>query len=274
MSTSKNRLSLILQNGLLAIWSIFALFPLLWMMILTFKSDAEMYTTTFVFTPTLENYKAVLLQSDYLAYMKDSLIISAGAVIISVIAGVPAAYALARYNFKKKEDIAFQILSFKFAPEILVVLPLFMIYQKLGIYDTYFGLIWVYQLISMPLLIWVVRGYFEDISVEIEYAAQVDGYSWYQIFFKNLIPLIKPGMVSAALLAFIFAWNSFTFPLMLAGTKIQPITVAITKYLGTDSAHYGQLAVAAAVSALPAIIFALCIQKHLVRGLSFGAVKG
>lgn len=274
MSTSKNRLSLILQNGLLAIWSIFALFPLLWMMLLTFKSDAEMYTTTFVFTPTLENYKAVLLQSDYLAYMRDSLIISAGAVIISVLAGVPAAYALARYNFKKKEDIAFQILSFKFAPEILVVLPLFMIYQKLGIYDTYFGLIWVYQLISMPLLIWVVRGYFEDISVEIEYAAQVDGYSWYQIFFKNLIPLIKPGMVSAALLAFIFAWNSFTFPLMLAGTKIQPITVAITKYLGTDSAHYGQLAVAAAVSALPAIIFALCIQKHLVRGLSFGAVKG
>ena len=274
MSTSKNRLSLILQNGLLAIWAVFALFPLIWMMLLTFKSDAEMYTTTFIFTPTLENYKAVLLQSDYLMYMKDSLIISAGAVIISVVAGVPAAYALARYNFKKKEDIAFQILSFKFAPEILVVLPLFMIYQKLGIYDTYFGLIWVYQLISMPLLIWVVRGYFEDISVEIEYAAQVDGYSWYQIFFKNLIPLIKPGMVSAPLLAFIFAWNSFTFPLMLAGTTIQPITVAITKYLGTDSAHYGQLAVAAAISALPAIVFAICIQKHLVRGLSFGAVKG
>ena len=144
-----------------------------------------------------------------------------GAVIVSVVAGVPAAYALARYNFKKKEDIAFQILSFKFAPEILVVLPLFMIYQMLGIYDSYFGLIWVYQLISMPLLIWVVRGYFEDISVEIEYAAQVDGYSWYQIFFKNLIPLIKPGLVSAALLAFIFAWNCFTFPLMLGGTNVQ-----------------------------------------------------
>lgn len=132
----------------------------------------------------------------------------------------------------------------------------------------------MYQLISMPLLIWVVRGYFEDISVEIEYAAQVDGYSWYQIFFKNLVPLIKPGLVSAALLAFIFAWNCFTFPLMLGGTNVQPITVAITKFLGTDSAHYGQLAVAATISALPAIIFALCIQKHLVRGLSFGAVKG
>ncbi|MBM6948791.1 carbohydrate ABC transporter permease [Mordavella massiliensis] len=274
MNTASKRLGRIVQNGLLIIYAIFALFPLVWMLILSIKSDAEMYTTTFVFSPTLENYKAVLLESDYLQYMLDSLIVAGGAVIVSVVAGVPAAYALARYNFKKKEDIAFQILSFKFAPEILVVLPLFMIYQMLGIYDSYFGLIWVYQLISMPLLIWVVRGYFEDISVEIEYAAQVDGYNWYQIFFKNLIPLIKPGLVSAALLAFIFAWNCFTFPLMLGGTNVQPITVAITKFLGTDSAHYGQLAVAATISALPAIIFALCIQKHLVRGLSFGAVKG
>ena len=274
MNTASKRLGRIVQNGLLIIYAIFALFPLIWMLILSIKSDAEMYTTTFIFSPTLDNYKAVLLESDYLQYMLDSLIVAGGAVIVSVVAGVPAAYVLARYNFKKKEDIAFQILSFKFAPEILVVLPLFMIYQMLGIYDSYFGLIWVYQLISMPLLIWVVRGYFEDISVEIEYAAQVDGYSWYQIFFKNLIPLIKPGLVSAALLAFIFAWNCFTFPLMLGGTNVQPITVAITKFLGTDSAHYGQLAVAATISALPAIIFALCIQKHLVRGLSFGAVKG
>lgn len=274
MSTGKKRLGLVVQNLLLVIYAIFALFPLIWMLILSIKSDAQMYTTTFVFTPTLENYKAVLLESDYVQYMIDSLIVAGGAVVVSVIAGVPAAYALARYNFKKKEDIAFQILSFKFAPEILVVLPLFMIFQKIGIYDSYFGLIWVYQLICMPLLIWVVRGYFEDISVEIEHAAQVDGYSWYQIFFKMLVPLIKPGLVSAALLAFIFAWNSFTFPLILAGTNVQPITVAITKFLGTDSAHYGQLAVAATVSALPAIIFALCIQKHLVRGLSFGAVKG
>lgn len=264
----------VIQIVLLAIYALFALFPLFWMVLISFKSDAQMFTTTFLFNPTLDNYKEVLFNSEYLSFFKDSLIVSAGAVLVSVLVGVPAAYALARYDFPKKEDIAFQILSFKFAPEVLVVLPLFMIYQKLGLYDSYFGLIWVYQLISMPLLIWVVRGYFEDISVEIEHAAQVDGYSWWQIFFKNLVPLIKPGLVSAALLAFIFAWNDFTFPLMLAGTKIQPITVAVTKYLGTDTTHYGQLAVAATISALPSVIFALCIQKHLVRGLSFGAVKG
>lgn len=274
MKKGKSHLLIFIMNFLLIIYAIFALFPLFWMVLISFKADTEVFTTTFVFNPTLENYKEVLLRSDYARYIIDSLLVSGGAVVVSVIAGVPAAYALARYNFPRKEELAFQILSFKFAPEILVVLPLFMIYQKLGLYDSYFGLIWVYQLISLPLLIWVVRGYFEDISVEIEYAAQVDGYSWYQIFFKMLLPLIKPGLVSSALLAFIFAWNSFTFPLILASNKVYPITVAVTKYLGTDSARYGQLAVAATVSAIPAIVFALSIQKHLVRGLSFGAVKG
>ena len=262
------------MNVLLIIYAVFALFPLVWMIMISFKSDTEVFSTTFLFHPTLSNYQAVLLRSDYGRYILDSVIVSGGAVLVSIVVGVPAAYALARYQFPKKEDLAFQILSYKFAPEILVVLPLFMIYQKIGLYDTYVGLIWVYQLISLPLLIWVVRGYFEDISVEIEYAAQVDGYTWYQIFFKMLVPLIKPGLVSSALLAFIFAWNCFTFPLILSSNKVYPVTVAIMKYLGTDSAHYGQLAVASTVSALPAVIFALCIQKHLVRGLSFGAVKG
>ena len=167
MKTGKNKGLTILLNVLLAIYAVFALFPLIWMVILSFKPDAQMFNTTFIFSPTLDDYRTVLFRSDYPRYMRDSLIVSALAVVVSVIVGVPAAYALARYDFKKKEDIAFQILSFKFAPEILVVLPLFMIYQKLHLYDTYLGLIWVYQLISMPLLIWVVRGYFEDISVEI-----------------------------------------------------------------------------------------------------------
>ncbi|MBN2859825.1 MAG: carbohydrate ABC transporter permease, partial [Sphaerochaetaceae bacterium] len=203
------------RNLLLALWTLFALFPIFWMVLITFKSDSQMFNTTFLFNPTFENYEAVLFKTDYFKAFLDNIIVSAGAVLVSVLVGVPAAYALARFDFKKKEDLAFTILSFKFAPEILVILPLFMIYQKIGVYDTYFGLIWVYQLITMPLLIWVVRGYFEDISVEIEQAAKLDGYRWWEIFLKILLPLIKPGLVSSALLAFIFAWNSFTFPLLL-----------------------------------------------------------
>ncbi len=262
------------RNLILLVFASFSLFPLIWMIICTFKSDAEMYTTIFRFTPTLSNYKAVLVGTDYFKAFLQNLVVAGGAVLLTVVAGVPAAYGLARYNFKNKEDIAFQILSFKFAPEILVILPVFLIFQKIGLYDTYFGLIWVYQLITMPLLIWVVRGYFEDISVEIEQAAQLDGYRWWEIFLKILLPLIRPGLVASGLLAFIFAWNSFTFPLILTGFNIQTITITSLRYIASDSVHYGQVAVAALVAITPEIIAALFIQKHLVRGLSFGAVKG
>lgn len=264
----------ILRNLALTLFAMFALFPLVWMVLCAFKSDAQMYNTVFAFHPTLENFKKVLLGTDYFKAFFQNLVVAGGAVIITILAGVPCAYALARYDFKKKEDIAFTILSFKFAPEILVVLPIFLIFQKVGLYDTYFGLIWVYQVITMPLLIWVVRGYFEDISVEIEHAAQLDGYSWLEIFWKTLLPLIKPGLVASALLAFIFAWNSFTFPLILSGMNIQTITITALRYIASDTVHYGQVAVASTIAVLPEVIVALFIQKHLVRGLSFGAVKG
>ncbi|MDR1620861.1 MAG: carbohydrate ABC transporter permease [Synergistaceae bacterium] len=262
------------RNLGLTLYALFALFPLVWMVICSLKTDAEMYNTVFRFTPTLSNYNAVLLGTDYFNAFFQNLIVAGGAVVLTIVAGVPAAYALARYDFKKKEDLAFQILSFKFAPEILVILPIFTIFQKIGLYDTYFGLIWVYQLITMPLVIWVVRGYFEEISVEIEQAAQLDGYKWFDVFFKILVPLIKPGLVASALLAFIFAWNSFTFPLVLSGFKIQTMTITSLRYIASDTVHYGQVAVAALVAVSPEILACLFIQKHLVRGLSFGAVKG
>jgi multiple sugar transport system permease protein len=266
----------VLRNVALTVWLIFAIFPLFWMVICSLKSDAEVVTTVFKFTPTFSNYNAVLFRtdSDYLRAFAQNFIVSGGAVLLTIVAGVPAAYALARYDFKNKEGWAFQILSFKFAPEILVILPIFMIFQRLHLHDTYLGLIWVYQLITMPLLIWVVRGYFEDISVEVEQAAQLDGYTWYEVFFKILSPLIKPGLVAAGLLAFIFAWNSFTFPLILSGVHVQTITITSLRFLASDSVHYGQVAVAAIIAVLPEIVICLFIQKHLVRGLSFGAVKG
>lgn len=262
------------RNLGLTVYAVFALFPLLWMVLCSFKPDTEMYNTVFRFHPTLSNYSAVLIGTDYFKAFYQNFVVSALAVLITIIAGVPIAYALARYNFKKKENVAFTILSFKFAPEILVSLPVFLIFQKIGLYDTYFGLIWVYQLVTMPLLIWVLRGYFEDISVEIEQAAQLDGYRWYEIFLKTLVPLIKPGLVSVALLAFIFAWNDFTFPLILSGSSIQTITITSLRYLASDTVHYGQVAVASTIAVLPEVIACLFIQKHLVRGLSFGAVKG
>ena len=258
----------------LVIYVIFAISPIIWTIIISFKSDSQIFNTFLKFTPTLENYKEVLTTGNYVKAFGDNLIICIGAVLVSVVVGVPAAYALARYKFKKKEDVAFTILSFKFAPEILVVIPIYKIFTSLHLYDTYFGMIWIYQFIGMPLLIWIVRSYFEDIPFEMEKAAELDGYSWYEIFFKMLIPLVRPGLVASALLAFIYCWNSFTFGLMLCSFNVQPITVAALTYIGSDTFHYGQIAVAAIIAIVPEIILCLCIQKHLVRGLSFGAVKG
>ena len=258
----------------LILYALFALFPLVWMLILSFKPDSQMFTTTFIFTPTLENFRAVFAESDFLRTLWNNLVVSVLAVALSLIVGVPAAYALGRFDFKGKEDIAFVFLSFKFAPEILVIIPLYLIYQQLHLIDSIVGLVWVYQLISLPLLIWILHGYFEDLSKDMEAAAQLDGYSWWQVFFKMLLPLVKPGLVAAGLLCFIFCWNSFTFALVLGGGNAQTSTVSMTRFLASDTVHYGWVAAAALISALPEIILALLIQKHLVRGLSFGAVKG
>jgi multiple sugar transport system permease protein len=264
----------IAKTVLLLLYALFALFPLIWMLILSFKPDNEMFTTTFFFTPTLDNFKAVFGESDFLGTLWNNLVVSCLAVALSLLVGVPAAYALGRFEFKGKEDIAFTFLSFKFAPEILVIIPLYLIYQQLHLIDSTFGLVWVYQLISLPLLIWILRGFFEDLSKDMEAAAQLDGYTWWQVFFKMLLPLVKPGLVAAGLLCFIFCWNSFTFALLLGGGHTQTSTVSMTRFLASDTVHYGWVAAAALICALPEIILALLIQKHLVRGLSFGAVKG
>lgn len=269
-----NRLLSGLRNSALILYALFALFPLLWMVLISFKHDRQMYDTIFIFSPTLDNYRVLFSSGEYMGYFLNNVIVSVGAVLLSILVGVPAAYALARFDFKGKENLAFTFLSFRFAPEMLVILPLFLIYQKIGLYDSYFGLIWVYQLISLPFMIWILRGYFEDISPEVEYAGRIDGYSWWRVFLKIIMPLIKPGMVAAGLLSFIFVWNNFTFALLLAGQDVTTTTVASLKYISSDTVQYGQMAAAVTISALPEVILALMIQKHLVRGLSMGAVKG
>ncbi|MCA9905572.1 MAG: carbohydrate ABC transporter permease, partial [Anaerolineae bacterium] len=256
-----------------------------WMFLVSLKSGTELFTTQFVFTPTLENYQAILFgdpraaagvvaRVDFPRNFLNSLIVSSGAVVISLLVGVPAAYALARYNFKGKETLAFTFLSFRFAPELVVIIPLSLIYRQLGLYDTYFGIIWVYQLVTLPLLIWVLRSYFEDISPDVEQAAMIDGYPWHQIFAKILLPLVRPGLAAAALLAFVFAWNNFIFPLVLGASNVQTVTVSALGYISSAQAFFNRMAAAAVIASVPQMMLALSIQRYLIRGLSFGAVKG
>ncbi|MGL6182835.1 MAG: carbohydrate ABC transporter permease, partial [Aestuariivirga sp.] len=139
---------------------------------------------------------------------------------------------------------------------------------------TYIGLIWVYQLICLPLILWIVRGYFEDISADIEHAYRIAGNSWWKTFRKIAVPLARPGIAAAGLLAFIFAWNNFVFALILASADKQPVTVGALAFVTASGIQYGQIAAAIVLSVTPTLALALYAQRYLVEGLSMGAVKG
>ena len=276
----------ILRGVLLTLVALFFLFPLVWVALMSFMTNADILRSppSVVFTPTLENYAALIagelstnvgaLKIDYMQNLLNSLILSACSVLLSLLLGVPAAYAFARFKFRLGENMAFTMLSFRFAPPLLVLLPLQLYFQDLGLSDTYIGLIWVYQLITLPLILWIVRGYFEDISEDIENAYRLDGHSWLRTFLKIAVPLARPGIAAAALLAFIFAWNNFIFALILGSSSIQPVTVGALAFITASGINYGQIAAALVLSILPTLALALYAQRYLVEGLSLGAVKG
>ncbi|AJY38183.1 binding--dependent transport system inner membrane component family protein (plasmid) [Burkholderia humptydooensis] len=265
---------------------LFFLFPFVWVLLMSFMTNQDILRSTpsLIFEPTLGNYVSLIrgelktdvgtLTSDYIMNLGNSMLLSSVSVALSLILGIPAAYAFARFKFRLGEDIAFMLLSFRFAPPILVLLPLQLYFQEIGLYDTYAGLIWVYQLITLPLILWIVRGYFEDISPDIEHAYRLDGHSWLRSFFKIAIPLARPGIAAAGLLAFIFAWNNFVFALILGSSSVQPVTVGAMAFITASGIQYGQIAAALMLSVLPTATIALFAQRYLVEGLSLGAVKG
>ena len=262
-------------------WFLFALFPIAWMVLLSLKTSAQQTSTYFRFSPTLDNFATVLSDRgtaltsvDFTAALLSSVVNCGGAVLVSLVIGVPAAYAAGRWKYRGSNDLMFTILSFRFAPELMVIVPLFVVFNQLGLFDTRVGLIWVLQLVTMPLVVWILRSYFEDLPAELEQAALLDGYTRRRAFLMVALPLVRPGIAAAALLAFIFAWNNYVFPLILTGSENQTITVAISKFLGGGGqAYYNLTAAAAIIGALPPLALALTIQRYLVRGLSFGAVK-
>ncbi|MER8392375.1 carbohydrate ABC transporter permease [Mesorhizobium sp. M1340] len=276
----------ILRGIALALVVIFFMFPIVWILMMSFQTNETILRIPpqLVFEPTLANYTALItgklmtaagtLDIAFMRNLWNSVFLSVTSVAVALLLGVPAAYAFARHKFRGSEDIAFTLLSFRFAPALLVLLPLTLYFQKLGLANTYIGLIWVYQLICLPLILWIVRGYFEDIPADIEYAYRIAGHSWFATFCKIALPLAGPGIAAAGLLAFIFAWNNFVFALVLASADKQPVTVGALAFITSSGIQYGQISAAIVLSITPTLALALYAQRYLVEGLSLGAVKG
>lgn len=260
---------------------IYILFPLVWIMMMSLKGYADViaFPPKFAFIPTLENYAEVLFGTgeagagEFRHYLFNSILVSCGAVLLSLLVGVPAAFALSRNRVRGSDHIAFTFLSLRFAPELAVIIPLYAIFQQVQIYDTYVGLILAHQLITIPLVIWIVRTFLADVPIEIEEAAQLDGCGPWQTLLRIVVPIIKPGVASAAILAFIFSWNNLLTGLVLSGPNTRPVTVGILQAIGFDQVRWGWMAAAAMIAAVPGMIIAVYLQRYLVRGLTMGVGK-
>jgi len=276
----------VLRGVAITLVCIFFMFPIIWIFGMSFQTNETILRVppSFMAEPSLINYRGLIsgqletaagsLKVDFMGNLFNSLFLSTASVIVALILGVPAAYAFARLKFRGSEDIAFTLLSFRFAPPLLVLLPLTIYFQKIGLADTYFGLIWVYQLICLPLILWIVRGYFEDIPADVEYAYRIAGHDFWATFRRIALPLAGPGIAAAGLLAFIFAWNNFVFALVLASADKQPVTVGALAFITASGIQYGQVAAGIVLSIAPTLALALYAQRYLVEGLSLGAVKG
>jgi len=291
MKTKGRRFLLIGVYIFIGAYLAFAFFPFYWIFVTSIKTEKDVISYVpkfFRFKATLENYANVFgisIRGDnvykgqfrgkvrFMRYLLNSIKVVPAAVALSLLLGLPAAYALARYKFTGRESFAFFYLSQYFFPPILILVPLYVIYRRLGLYDTYFGFILILQLINLPLTVLVMRGFFAELPVEIEESALIDGCNLWQMLSKISIPLCAPGIVATAFLTTVFSWNDFLFGLVLMGSAKMPVTVGMLSFQIYSKVQWNLMAVGAVIACLPPLILAVFFQKYLVRGLTLGAIK-
>lgn len=245
-----------------------------WYMISTsLKSAPDLTSAQFrwFFTPTLDNYREVLQQTEFLQFAANSMLVGLGSVLIALVLGLPAAYAIARYQAPR---LALIILSARIAPGITFLIPLFIIFSNVGWVDTYQALIVAHLLITLPMVTWLMIGFFEDLPQEIIDSARVDGASAIRTFMQVILPITRGGIAAAAILAFIFSWNHFMFSVVLAGRTTRTLPVSVFEFMSYGQINWGSIAAAATIMTIPVVIIALFVQRNIVQGLAGGAVKG
>jgi multiple sugar transport system permease protein len=263
---------------LIAIALLWTLFPIYWMVLTSIKSLGDVYSwpPKFIFQPTLENYVRALTSPEvsFMQHLGNSIIMSFFGVLGAIFLGVLGAYAIARFHFWGKDSMAFDILTIRMFPPIAAVLPIFVIWNRLNLIDTYPGLIILYVAFNLPLGIWLMRSFFEDLPVELEEAAMIDGCGMMEAFYKITLPLALPGIVATTVICLLFTWNEFLFAFILTGRNTWTLPVALTAYLGPKHTDWSGLTAAATLTMLPPLIIVLLVQRYMVRGLTLGAIKG
>jgi multiple sugar transport system permease protein len=252
-------------------------FPIVWSVLNSLKTEQDIlaYPPKLFFSPTLAAYKEVLFgSSSIVPNLLSSIIISLGTTILTMIMAVPAAYALARLRMKSKKVLGFYILATQMLPPVGIIIPYFLILRNIGWIDTYQGIILIYLSFSLPFAIWLLISYFEDVPLEMEEAAYLDGASRLQALRRVIIPQVQGGLAVTTVFVFLNAWNEFLFAVVLSGNTVRPVTIAMFNFVSVEQTLWAKLAAVSVLAMLPVIVVGLVAQKSIVKGLTVGAVKG
>jgi ABC-type glycerol-3-phosphate transport system permease component len=258
---------------LLAVWA----FPVLWALLTSFKTERDVlaYPPTIVFEPTLRNYRDVLFGSaSILPNLVSSTIVAGVSTALTLLFAVPAAYALARLEFPGRRASGFYVLATQMLPPVGLIIPYYLALQKVGGLDTYWGLIVIYLTFSLPFAIWLLVSYFEDIPREMEEAALLDRAGRLRALWHVILPQVRGGIAVTTIFVFLNAWNEFLFAVVLGGNRVRPVTVAMFNFISVEQTLWAKLAAGAMLAMAPVILLGLLAQRHIVKGLTVGAVKG
>jgi multiple sugar transport system permease protein len=260
---------------LLAVALVFFVGPVVWIALTSFKSQGEVFTYPPVFWPEdvdLRFYRGVLDGIGGKA-LKDSLIIATASTVLALAVSVPTAYSISRFAVGG-QHLAMWILSVRMFPPVVSAIPFFLLFRKLDLLDTHLALIIAYLTFNVPFIVWLVKGFFDDLPRDLEEAALVDGATRWKAFVGVALPLAVPGVVTAGLLAFMFAWNEFLLALFLTRSEVRTLPVGLSSLVGGHEILWGQIGALAVMAIVPVIVLALVLQRYVVRGLTLGAVKG
>ena len=258
---------------LLSVWA----FPVLWALLTSFKSERDVlaYPPVFLFEPTLAHYREVLFgASSILPNLWSSVVVSSSATLLTMLLALPAGYAIARLRYPGKRASGFYVLATQMLPPVGLVIPYYLALQKVGALDTYFGMVLIYLTFSLPFAIWLMVSYFEDIPYEMEEAALLDRAGRLRALWHVILPQVRGGIAVTTVFVFLNAWNEFLFAVVLGGNKVRPVTVAMFNFISVEQTQWAKLAAGAMVAMAPVILIGLLAQRHIVKGLTVGAVKG
>lgn len=275
-ASRRGRLSMAAVWLLLALAILYTLFPIVWLILTSLKTPRDIFAIPpkLVFTPTLENYRYNFAQNQFGLYFFNSVVISLSAMLISLAVGAAAAYGFLRFRFRGGATLFFLALATRMAPHVALIVPLFVMLNALGVTDTRLGLILVYAALNVPLVMWIMSGFLEELPWELEDAARIDGCSYFEAFWRVILPMARAGLAAVAVFTFIANWNEFLMALVLTTTE-EPRTmpVALAMFNSEFGVRWDYLSAAGVTLMLPTLAFTFLMQKYIVRGLTFGAVK-